>query len=305
MRLLTTLLLFAASAFGVTQTWNTPGSTTFTVPSGVTAIQAKCWGAGGGGGGGFCESQRCGGGGGGGGGSYNTSTGDFRQSGQQGNQGETCDWGDGCGGWGGSGGGSNNQGSGFNPACAAPGGGCQGGNGESGGNAGIAGRVEITYTVNNTPQTIGLSGIPANVAYNTWFYVSATVRDADGYGNINYMHILINNGVDANQACYFLMYPNGNYFHLSGDGGGWQGAITMGTGNYPQNITCQVDTPSSYFSKSGTDVTAVVRIMFKPFQLSRPPLHGYVYVVDNGGLAAGWTYYQTGYLRSRPQVTNY
>jgi PKD repeat protein len=49
-----------------TQTFDTPGQTTFTVPAGITCIQVEAWGGGGGGGGTYTPGSNDGGGGGGG-----------------------------------------------------------------------------------------------------------------------------------------------------------------------------------------------------------------------------------------------
>lgn len=58
-------LFFATNSFGQTQTYNTQGTYTFTVPAGVTSITVSAWGAGGAGGGvvGNNDSPRGGGGG--------------------------------------------------------------------------------------------------------------------------------------------------------------------------------------------------------------------------------------------------
>ena len=62
------LFLTTAGAFAETVVFDTPGTSSFTVPNGVTSITVRAWG-GGGGGGGRSDSGR-GGGGGGGGGAY-------------------------------------------------------------------------------------------------------------------------------------------------------------------------------------------------------------------------------------------
>lgn len=164
-----------------------------------------------------------------------------------------------------------------------------------------AGSVNISN--NTAPVNVSMTGIPANVNYGTWFTVNGTVRDADGYGNITYFHILINNGVDGNGACYFILYPNGNSFNLvNDDGSGWQGGVTMGTASWPTNRSCTVDAQNSSFTNSGTDSTANVRIMFKPFQLSRPPLYGYLLVHDADSDSGWGGPFQIGYLRTGPKL---
>ena len=60
------LMLVCEAVWGQTQTFDTPGTYTFTVPAGVTSITIECWGAGGAGGGAYIGA-----GGGGGGGAYN------------------------------------------------------------------------------------------------------------------------------------------------------------------------------------------------------------------------------------------
>ena len=69
------LFLTTTGVFAVTETFDTPGTTTWTVPAGVTIITVEAWGGGGAGGGstnaGFLTGR---GGGGGGGGAYASST---------------------------------------------------------------------------------------------------------------------------------------------------------------------------------------------------------------------------------------
>ena len=64
------VLFFSGKVFGQSQTFSTPGSGTFTVPTGVTSITVEAWGAGGRGG---FRSNNGGGAGGGGGGGYSRS----------------------------------------------------------------------------------------------------------------------------------------------------------------------------------------------------------------------------------------
>lgn len=64
-------LLFSFSAFSQTQTFSTPGTSTFTVPCDVTSITVEAWGGGGAGGGASANNSK--GGGGGAGGSYASS----------------------------------------------------------------------------------------------------------------------------------------------------------------------------------------------------------------------------------------
>src|SRR4051812_44259130 len=66
------LLLSASLSFGQTTTFNTPGATTWTAPTGVTSVIIECWGGGGAGGG--TSSTNGVAGGGGGGGAYTKST---------------------------------------------------------------------------------------------------------------------------------------------------------------------------------------------------------------------------------------
>ena len=75
--MLSVLVLTTAGAFAVTETFDTPGTTTWTVPAGVTIITVEAWGGGGAGGGsttagGGTNNAR--GGAGGGGGAYASST---------------------------------------------------------------------------------------------------------------------------------------------------------------------------------------------------------------------------------------
>ena len=73
--MLSMLVLTTAGAFAVTETFDTPGTTTWTVPAGVTSITVEAWGGGGAGGGSTNTGGFTGrGGAGGGGGAFASST---------------------------------------------------------------------------------------------------------------------------------------------------------------------------------------------------------------------------------------
>ena len=61
------LLVFSTPAYAIVETFTTPGSSTWTAPTGVTSVQVECWGPGGAGSQGNATNFTGRGGGGGGG----------------------------------------------------------------------------------------------------------------------------------------------------------------------------------------------------------------------------------------------
>ncbi len=164
-------------------------------------------------------------------------------------------------------------------------------------------------TINRTPFAVGASGLAADLNIGYWQTVTATVRDPDGYGDIDYWHLLMNYGVDGYWACYFLVAHRGNYFHLlNDDGSSWGGGITFGTANPVQNSSCYVDTQNSSVTNSGTDSTVSFRLYFKPGVFSRPSrpqavIYSYIWVWDWARAGQTWTgAYTSSTARSGPKL---
>ncbi|HWR35734.1 MAG TPA: putative Ig domain-containing protein [Clostridia bacterium] len=151
--------------------------------------------------------------------------------------------------------------------------------------------MSVTYNANATPTTVSVSGIPANVPYGAWFNLAARVGDADGHANINYWHLLMNYGVDGSYACYFLFNHRTNTIQLNNDAGGnWGPAYVMGTANFLTNSQCQVDVANSNFTyPNSTDVTANLRLMFRPNAITRNPINAYLWAQDLNGAIANWS----------------
>jgi hypothetical protein len=178
----------------------------------------------------------------------------------------------------------------------SPGGGGGGGsgiNGRSGdysepAGGGASGQVIITYTVNNPPVVVSMSGIPARVNYGTPFTVTATYRDPDGYADLQTMYALIGYGVDGTPTCY--AYLNG----------GVGGSFTQAN----DSSYCLFN-GGQIISYSGTDAT--VRFTFTPLPkmitAHGQALNGYMYDADKSGAVSGWSYMNiTGTIRTGPKL---
>ena len=153
--------------------------------------------------------------------------------------------------------------------------------------------------VNRAPAVVSAT-VPA-VAPGTWTTVTFTGRDLDGWDDtslgLNYIRFLMNYGVDDNYACNLIYYPHTNQIgNLNDAKNNWQLQPVTGAGGMAANSYCTVDAATSSATRSGTDVTVNARVKFNVAMLDHPPLNGYMYVVDNGILAAGWTQLTSGNL---------
>ena len=171
--------------------------------------------------------------------------------------------------------------------------------------------LAVTYTPANTaPVTVSSSGLPANFNIGVEQTIVATVRDPDGYGNINYFHVLLTYGVDGTNACYFLIYPNSNSVFLLNDAGNsWGAGATFGAATTLSNGSCRLNAQTSSRSVLGTDASATLKITFLPGVFNRgagrtnAATNSYLYVIDAASANSGWQGpYQTSTARSGPKL---
>lgn len=166
--------------------------------------------------------------------------------------------------------------------------------------------ITITYTVNGTPVTVSVTGVPANVNYGVWFTPTFICRDPDGYANISQCRVIIGYGVDDKYTCDLIYYPGTNSLGNRADSlGAWQNQ-TVGTGGATaSNSYCTLDIAGSTSTRSGTDATVVPRLYVKPPILTHGAgaLNSYMYVADASNATAGWnTMSSGGYARSGPKL---
>lgn len=164
-----------------------------------------------------------------------------------------------------------------------------------------------TFTISNNtaPQDISVTGVAANVNYGIWFDVVATVRDADGWGDLNYTRLIVGWGITDSETCDLIYWPVQNVLGLLNDAGSsWQ-EVTPGTAVIRSRGVCEMDVANSYGANVGTDVVVHYRIRFKPFYLTQghSTIASFLQVFDNAGTYQDWTQLGvTGTLRTGPKL---
>jgi uncharacterized repeat protein (TIGR01451 family) len=105
--------------------------------------------------------------------------------------------------------------------------------------------------------------------------VTFNLTDRNGASDIGIVNVLINNFLDARQACYLAYVASANLLILvndSGDAGGnYAGSMALnGTGSTIQNSQCKINGAGSTASKSGNLLTLTLNMtFFAPFTGNR------------------------------------
>ena len=105
----------------------------------------------------------------------------------------------------------------------------------------------------------GSSGVPQSFTF--------TLTDTKGIADIGIVNVLVNNALDASQACYLAYLVQGNTLVLVDDtgnaGGPFAGtAILNGAGGPIQNSQCVVSGLSSAMT-SGNSLSLMLNVVFK------------------------------------------
>ena len=134
---------------------------------------------------------------------------------------------------------------------------------DTGGNwAGWTSRGTWTPSPNATPAPVSVSPSGGTGSNAT---LVLTYSDSDGFADLNYGFVLINNVINARNSCYVLYNRPMNALYLGTDDGvSLQGPLTLGTAGTIENSQCILAGSGSSVSASGTNLVLTLRLTFKP-----------------------------------------
>ena len=133
-------------------------------------------------------------------------------------------------------------------------------------------------TVSSAPQVVSLSAGRSTATQAT---LEMTVSDPDGVPDLNVLNLLINNGLDARDACYLAyVYPT-NTLYLVSDSG--EGLFPAGIA---ENRQCRVLPPGATVTTENGRLRLRVPIEFKAGAVQHRIVYGAVR--DSKGNNSGW-----------------
>jgi hypothetical protein len=117
--------------------------------------------------------------------------------------------------------------------------------------------------------------------------LTAVYSDTAGYTSLGYVHLLINSGVVASNACYVAYQRSGNTLILLNDAGsGWLGPITAGSAGTLQNSQCVLNGIGSSATGSGDSLNFTASLSFKSSFAGSKTV--FLYADGAGGIISGW-----------------
>jgi len=139
------------------------------------------------------------------------------------------------------------------------------------------------WSFNNNAQPSGVSVSPSSGSFTTGARTFTSVyTDPNGATDINYVHLLINTGVDGNNMAFYGYYvrsSNSCYLYGSDGNASWNAApYTLPTGNITLNSCSSVAAGNTLTVTWNTTINTWNECMSE-----------YLYVVDNNGWAWGWS----------------
>lgn len=139
-----------------------------------------------------------------------------------------------------------------------------------------------TWSFYNNAQPYGVSVSPTTGTFKGGPQTFTTVyRDLNGATNINYVHLIINYGVDGNSTAFYGYYVRStNSCNLFGSDGN-------GTWNVAPYSLPFVTLTSCSASVSGTDLTVNWNLSFTNWVEAN--MNEYLWIVDTSGYSWGWS----------------
>ena len=152
----------------------------------------------------------------------------------------------------------------------------------------------MSIGTNTPPVTVGASGLPA--VAGAWANVQATWRDSGGWATIVQHDVMITHtsiGFPYSNRCYIALLNSTQIYLYNDAGTAWLTPVVMGTATFLSNASCTIDAAnSSYTSKSGTDMTASIRVRLTSAFASAGDANLYIHCTDSQ-YASTWDLYQT------------
>ena len=134
------------------------------------------------------------------------------------------------------------------------------------------------------PTNVSVAPASGSGANQTFSFVYS---DPYGYADINWVQMHFQTQLVAQNACYLQYTRASNVIQLVSDsGGGYAGAVSIGTAGTLNNSQCTFDAGASSVSVSGNNLTVNLALVFKPaFAGAKNISMG---VVNNGNTFSGW-----------------
>ncbi|MGH9454100.1 MAG: hypothetical protein ACRD2O_09055, partial [Terriglobia bacterium] len=142
-----------------------------------------------------------------------------------------------------------------------------------------------TWTVANagTPSPVSISPNSGTGPAQTF---TAVFSDTAGYAALAQVYLLMNSGINADNACMVRYDVGANVFYLVSDGGSYLSPIAPGSGGADSNSRCTLSGAGSTVSGSGTNLTVHIALTFEPLFDGTWPL--YLLAQDINGAISGW-----------------
>jgi len=159
-----------------------------------------------------------------------------------------------------------------------------------------------TWTIADSPPTVGTITPSSGTSLpNQAVSFTTTYTDPDGYKDILYAHLLINNAINGANSFYAYYNPYSNLLYIRNDANTiWLGGYAPGSANIIENSYIKLDCSKSTVSGSGTTLTITWNITFKPTFIGAK--NTYLYVKDNSLANTGWIQKGTWTINTPPQV---
>jgi hypothetical protein len=138
--------------------------------------------------------------------------------------------------------------------------------------------------VNQPPAVLSVSPSSGSGWSRSFTFVAS---DANGFADLESVHILIHSGLNASNACYVAYVRGDNrLWMLSDQGTAWLGPVTAGAAGTLQNSQCSVSAAESGASGSGNTLTLNLALSFKASFAGLRRI--YALARDLGGLTTSW-----------------
>ncbi|MFA5389331.1 MAG: LamG-like jellyroll fold domain-containing protein, partial [Candidatus Omnitrophota bacterium] len=155
-------------------------------------------------------------------------------------------------------------------------------------------------TTSNWSTTSGLvmndipacdSVTPSSGSFGTSQAYTFTTKytDADGYNDIQYVHLLINTGIDGSNCFYGYYNLNSNLVYLCNDAGSdWGTGYAPGTAAMLSNSKAGLDVERVTVTNNGANELTVNWVVIFKAGWNPGACNSYMYVVDDESSASGW-----------------
>lgn len=160
-------------------------------------------------------------------------------------------------------------------------------------------RWKIEIMPDNPPRSENLNPAYGTIFYNVPVILTTIYFDPDGWQDIQYAHLLVNNSINT-KNCPFVYYDqNTNKLYLRNDADtAWLGGYAPGSVNTIENSYVKLDCVKTIVSGIENTLTISWALILKPVVSGTKYI--YLKVVDDAGVENGWTRKGTRTIRNDP-----